>query len=393
MKRIRYIKGNIIEYFSIACLCFAATASLYSPTANTLGLYVAIPVACVLSTILNKGFHFNIYEKILYLLFAWDCIAYLWAADKDLASDELHTILGAFALVYCLSVLARRQKLIPWLYVVYVLLYLSAWNYARQNILSVMISDNDRLNDENLNANTLAYYTFFVSFLSYMLNEIVQNKPFKKISISLFWLMLPITFAISILTASRQVLIIQIPLYGMLIYIKYIKGASKRSKIQLATAGVIVFIALAGQIAKIYDNSLLKTRSEVNIKEDSRFDLLENAIEVSVNNLPLGVGSGNFQGISITRQISHNSYLEALVNMGIIGLVLYATLLSVFIVRQWKRYRNTKDKLYFAFFTFGVIYALYGFFFVFYNSIWLISFFMLIATHSETYYHKETDSQ
>ena len=78
--------------------------------------------------------------------------------------------------------------------------------------------------------------------------------------------------------------------------------------------------------------------------------------------------------------------------MGIIGLILYAALMMSFTIRQWKRYKRYDDKMYFYFFTFGLIYVLDGVFFVFYNAIWLISFFMLVAAHSETYYsehHKE----
>lgn len=393
MKRIRFIRTNTLEFACILCLYFAAFASLYAPWANKIGLYVAIPFACLIATKFNKGLHTNIYEKILYALFAWDFIAYLWADDKEMAAMELNMILGAFALVYCLSILARKPKNIPYLYFIHVILYLSAWNYAIHNILTIMIGDNARLNDETLNANTLAYYTFFISFLSYILSEIVQNRYGRLFWTWTFWLMFPFSFIISLLTASRQILIIQIPLYGMLTYIKYIKSVSKKRKLQFLSIGIIVVIALSGRIADIYNNSYLKKRSEVSVTDDERFALVENAIEVAANNLPLGVGSGNFQAISITRQISHNSYLEALVNMGIIGLALYLALLLVFIHRQWRRYKSTKDRTFFAFFTFGVIFALYGFFFVFYNAVWLISFFMLVAAHSETYYKYHPNEQ
>ena len=257
LKKLRYIKGDIIGYTTILCLYFAAFASLYSDSANTVGLYVAMPLAFVLSTPINKGFHTNIYEKILFALFAWDCIAYLWADDKELAANELHMILGAFMLVYVLSILARDEKKIPWLYGVYIILYLSAWNYAIHNILNIMSSAIDRLNDEKLNANTLAYYTFYISYLTFMLAEITQKKLFKRIWTWGFWLMLPFSFLVSLLTASRQVLLIQIPLYGMLIYIKYIKTVSARKKMAFLVLTMLVAVALSGTIYNIYDNSLL----------------------------------------------------------------------------------------------------------------------------------------
>ena len=388
LKKLRYIKGDIIGYTTILCLYFAAFASLYSDSANTVGLYVAMPLAFVLSTLINKGFHTNIYEKILFALFAWDCIAYLWADDKELAANELHMILGAFMLVYVLSILARDEKKIPWLYGVYIILYLSAWNYAIHNILNIMSSAIDRLNDEKLNANTLAYYTFYISYLTFMLAEITQKKLFKRIWTWGFWLMLPFSFLVSLLTAYRQVLLIQIPLYGMLIYIKYIKTVSARKKMAFLVLTMLVAVALSGTIYNIYDNSLLKARADTDVGDDPRMDLVRQAIEVTVTHFPLGIGSSNFQAVSETRQIAHNSYLEASADLGIIGFSLYVALMAVFIIRQWKRYKSTNDKMYFVFFTLGIIYTLDGVFFVFYNAIWLISFYMLVAAHSETYYKR-----
>lgn len=392
MKRIRYIKDNLYYYIGIACLFFAAFVSLYSPAANTVGLYLTIPLACMIATLFNKGFHTNIYEKLLYGLFVWDCIAYLWADNKELASTELHMILGAFLLVYCISIFARKLRFIPYLYFVYVLLYLSAWNYAIHNIFTMMVDDSDRLNDEILNANTMAYYTFYVSYLLFMLWHISKNKWMKRTWLFLFWIMIPASFGVSLLTASRQVMIIQVPLYSLLIYQRYFKGSSMRKKMYFSLVALTVMVSLSGKIINTYDNSFLKKRAEKNVADDSRMELVRDATKVALKNMPLGVGSANYQGVSSRRQISHNSYLEAFVNMGIIGLILYAALMMSFTIRQWKRYKRYDDKMYFYFFTFGLIYVLDGVFFVFYNAIWLISFFMLVAAHSETYYiehHKE----
>lgn len=392
MKRIRYIKDNLYYYIGIACLFFAAFASLYSPAANTVGLYLAIPLACTIATLFNKGFHTNIYEKLLYGLFVWDCIAYLWADNKELAITELHMILGAFLLVYCISIFARKLRLIPYLYFVYVLLYLSAWNYAIHNIFTMMVDDSDRLNDEVLNANTMAYYTFYVSYLLFMLWQISKNKWMKRTWLFLFWIMIPASFGVSLLTASRQVMIIQVPLYSLIIYQRYFKGSSMRKKMYFSLVALTVMVSLSGKIINTYDNSFLKERAEKNVADDSRMELVRDATKVALKNMPLGVGSANYQGVSSRKQISHNSYLEAFVNMGIIGLILYAALMISFTIRQWKRYKRYDDKMYFYFFTFGLIYVLDGVFFVFYNAIWLISFFMLVAAHSETYYsehHKE----
>lgn len=387
IKKVRYITNDIYTWISIAMIWLAAFATLYSESSNKYGLYVCLPLAFVFSTLKNRGGHFNIYEKILYALYAWDCISFLWADDKAMASTELHALLGGFLLTYVMSILAREKKNIPYLYFAFVLLYLSAWNYAAHHILVFMTDSSDRLNDDNLNANTIAYYTFYFSFLSYILSETTHKKAIKAFWTLAFWLMLPASFGISILTASRQIIIVQVPLYAMLIYIRYIKGVSLKRKIVAVGIGLICLLAVSGRIINTYNSSYLSQRAEVSAVDDPRADLARNAIQVGIANLPLGLGAGNFQSVSITRQISHNSYLESLVNMGIPGLALYVALLVVFTWRQWKRYRASNDKMYFAFFAFGCIYILDGLFFVYYNAIWLISFFMLVAAHSETYYN------
>lgn len=389
LKRLRYIKSDILSYVSIALMMFAAFASLWSDGANLVGLYVALPIAFVLSTLQNRGFRFNTYEKILYSLFLWDVIAYLWADDKELASREQHVLLGAFLISYVASIQARNIKHIPYLYIVWCLLYLSAWNYALHHILVFMTNATDRLNDEKLNANTLAYYTFYFSFIAFMLSEIWKNKLWRKIWTIIFWGMLPASFGVAILTASRQVLIVQLPLYTMLIYIRFIKNVSVKRKLAFCFLVIFIFIAASGPISNTYNNSFLKQRSEKSLADDSRVTLIKNALTIGTANLPLGVGSNNFLTLSDTGEFAHNSYLEAYADMGIIGVALYIALMVIYTFRQWKRYRNSHDKMYFLFFTFGAIYILDSIFFVFYNAVWLISFFMLVAAHSESYYKSQ----
>ena len=389
IKKLRYITNDLYSGISIAMMWLAALFSLLSDSANKVGLYIALPIAFLMSTLSNKGFRLNVYEKILYALFTWDCLAYFWADNKELASIELHALLGAFLLSYVVSIQGRKLSHAPYLYFVWALLYISAWNYAAHHILVFMTDNNDRLNDENLNANTLAYYTFYFSFLCYVLSEIVKQKMIQRFWTIVFWVMLPLSFVVALLTASRQVLVIQLPLYAMLIYIRFIKGVSVKHKILFCIIVIICLIAASGLIEDAYNDSFLKQRAERSITEDSRFALIGNAIEVGIENFPLGIGSANFQGVSYHGEIAHNSYLEAFADMGIIGMLLYTSLMFVYTFRQWRRYRQSNDKMYFIFFTFGLIYTLDGFFFVFYNAIWLISYFMFVAAHSEAYHERK----
>lgn len=48
--------------------------------------------------------------------------------------------------------------------------------------------------------------------------------------------------------------------------------------------------------------------------------------------------------------------------------------------------RTYRDKAYLVFFICGLIYLFDNFFYVFYVDLWLIGFFILLASYSETYY-------
>lgn len=390
MKKLSYITADIYSAAAIAMMWAAAIATLLTDSSNKIGLYVCLPLAFVFATLKNKGFRLNIYEKLLYALLAWDCASFLWAGDKEACATELHAMLGVFLLTYVISILSREKKLLPYLYFTFVLLYLSAWYYAWRHLLAFTWISDFRLNDLRLNANTMAYYTFYVSYLAFILSEITHRKQLRQTWTWAFWLMLPVSFAVAILTASRQVMVVQVPLYALLIYIRYVKGVSRRRKAILAAVAVVVIAAVAGPAMRTYNSSYLKTRSQTEIVDDPRADLAADALQLGMENMPLGLGGGNFQTVSSRREIAHNSYLEAFSDLGIPGVALYLALMLVFTIRQWERYRKSSDKMYFAFLTFGLIYMLDSLFFVFYNAIWLISFFMLVAAHSETYHNELT---
>ena len=75
------------------------------------------------------------------------------------------------------------------------------------------------------------------------------------------------------------------------------------------------------------------------------------------------------------------------------GLILYLYLIGKFLKNQWQYYRATKEIVYLAFLSFGIIYVFYNFFYVFYSDLWLMSFFLFVAHHSNTIWinHLSTD--
>lgn len=370
-------------------LYFAASVSL-NDSLNPIALYGAIPLCFILSFSISNSLKSNKYVKQLVLLIIWIAFTYLGATFMKEASNQMKNLLGVFIFSVALANLAKDRRCIPWLYGIFIILLIQALVYANEHIMVAGFDiATDRLNDEKLNANTVAYYTFFVTFALYELGNsfLVRNRILTRIFRVLFLLMYVVSFSVAILTASRQVLIIQLPLLCLLTYIRYIKGANIKNKVLFVIIAIALCASFTNQITNIYDNSFLKVRAEKDVEDDARTLLLKDALKVGLQHPIMGVGPGNYVRYSYSRHFSHCTYTELFANTGVIGFIIYINLLFLFLKKQYKRMRLYKDKTFVVFLVCGLIYFFDNFFYVFYIDLWLIGFFILIASHSEVYYN------
>ena len=387
-KLLTIIIKNRKNFFVICSIWFAAIVSLISDSLNQIALYVVLPFAFVLTFLSYGRFKVNEYLNILVLLYMWILISVFWATDTEVAIAQIKQILGAIILCYIFAVKARSETIVKWLYFAYFVLLFFAWYYAYNNIFSLISLGEERVNDEKLNANTLAYYTFYFTFSSYILGEIINKELLRKVMRWVFLSAIPLSYFTAIFTASRQVLILQIPLFIVLLYIRYIKGENRLRKIFFAFSLCICTFFSFPVISQTYNNSFLSERNDADARDDSRTDLAIDAFKVGAAHLPFGVGPGNYMVHSCNKQFSHNTYLELWANEGVVGLFIYLTMLFVFIKRQWMRYKRYKNKLLLSFMVFGVFFAMDGIFYSFYEHLWLIGFFSLVTSHSESYFKR-----
>lgn len=377
-------KGN--DILVIIFVWLSAIASLMSNEINRIALYIVLPLGFTLSFLSYKTLLVNKYFNLLSILYLWVFCSVLWSTDTSLALEQINKVLGCYILSYIFTVKALNIKNISWLYITYIFLLAFAWYYAYHNIFSIIELGQERVNDEKLNANTLAYYTFYVTFSIYILGESAYKDPVKKILELIFILTIPLSIITAIYTASRQVLIIQIPFSVALLYIRYIKERNFKAKLFAVILMLMCIIALYPVFYKEYEDSLLQHRNEIEITDESRVKLASDAFNVGLDYFPLGVGAGNYVLYSYDKHFSHNVYLELFANVGIIGLIIYTCIIAIFLRRQWQRYMYYKDNMYLSFFLFGFFYCIDGIFYSFYESLWLIGFFMLVASHSESYF-------
>lgn len=377
------------EILCIILLYFAASVSLID-SLNPLALYGAIPLSFLISLSVGNSLKTNNYLKRLLVLILWVAATYFSAVYVEEANNQMKNLLGVFVLSMTIANLSSDKRCVPWLYGVFIILLIQALVYANSHIMiEGFDTATDRLNDEKLNANTVAYYTFFVTFAIYELGNsfLIKNRVIANIFRLLFLAMYGVSFTVAILTGSRQVLIIQIPLLVLLTFIRYIEGASLKRKLLFVLIAAVACVASIDPITKSYDNSYLKVRSETKAKDDVRALLLQDAIKVGCQHPIMGVGPGNYVRYSFNRHFSHCTYTELFANTGVIGALIYVSLLLMFITSQWKRFWKYRDKTYLVFLVCGLIYLFDNFFYVFYVDLWLIGFFILLASHSETYFN------
>ena len=371
-------------------LIYSALVSFF-PGPNRLALYVALPLALILSLRVSTigNWVYRSYSGLFIGLYVWIGITSLYAEYPEEASQQMHEILGVLLLMFVIFKQTTSNSKLIWLYSVYFFFYIGMWYYAKTNILNTIVFGMQRVDDDQLNANTIAYYTFYVTFAAFIISEIIERKHLKQIFRVLFILTIPLSFFVAIATASRQVLIVQIPLLALLLYIRYIKSASTKIRFLFLTGFIVVLGFSLGYIIETYENSYLFQRTQdESIEDDPRTHLLRDAFQVGMDHFFTGVGAGNYVRYSYSRHFSHCTYTELFANTGILGFILYATIVLRFVKKQFSRFITFKDDMFLIFGVFGLIFILDNFFYVFYNSIWLMGFFVLVISHSELYYYK-----
>lgn len=379
-KKTRIEVSDIISYL---CIVFASFVC-FSDELNPIALYGALPLAFLISFYKNNIIRKNIYMRIILILYLWICFSYPFAGDFELADREMRRVLGAFILIYTMGALAQKKHLLPWLYCIFIFLLINAWIYAMNNLFAMVEFGQERLSGLKLNANTLAYYTFYVTIAIFIIGEIISNYLRKWFRIALFGMIL-ISFVTAIYTGSRQVLILQVPLLGILLWDRYLRKSGKSVLILIVVVVCSIGIYIKyGQ--SVYENSTLKSRSEVKAKDDIRYHIITDCIELGIKEPLVGYGPGNSVANISTGHFAHNTFLELWVNTGIPGMLIFGYLIYKFIAIQYKRWRATKDRMFFTFLVFGLFWLFDQVFYVFYTDLWLMSFFMLVATHSEQYY-------
>jgi len=326
----------------------------------------------------------NKYIAIYIVILLWSLATCLIASDMFLALMQLRIMLSTFVLSIIFYSLSQNKRYLPWLYLTFLLIVLANYYYVRNNILTDMVIGLERANDEKFNANELSYFLFYAICAVFVFGEIFTDDKRKLSRIFLFAFIAIIPY-FALITMSRQIFVIVIPFCLFSIIYRYNPFSSiKRLVVYGVLLAIFIFIIYYYYLP-LYEASIFVDRLSRDVTEDSRFALIVGGFLLGFQNPLLGVGPGNVL-LYLNGSFTHSSYAELFAASGLFPLVLFISLIAKFILEQWRRYRQTNDKLFMYFFMTGIFWAAYNWFYVFYSSFWLMCFLFLLIGHSNQRY-------
>lgn len=376
----KYTLSEKIIYFLISLW---AILSLYS-WANNICLYVFLPLSFVLVLSQNRDiYETNRFLKLLFVLYFWFLISSFFSVDVNESFLQVKRTVATFLLCTVFASIGKKRPVVG--YVIYLLFFIALLYYAYFNILSIIDVSEERMQDDNVNANMFAYYTSFTTFALFILSYCSTNK--KRLFNVLFLGMIPLSFIVALLTGSRQILLVQIPLIASLLGVKYVRNGKGVLVFSLIILVAILLFFSFG--VGMYEHSTLAHRNELSVGDDERTFLIKDAFRVGFNNIVLGVGPGCYKLVNPTHHYAHCAYAELIACSGLPALAIYVSMLIIFIKTQIKRYYASKNRLFLSFALFGVIFSFQNLFYAFYLLPWLMSFFVLVSSHSNSIFKKK----
>lgn len=370
---------------SLLGLLIASSLTNYEQS-NAIGLYAVIPFSFVVSFFVGKiELGLNHTHKILLIVYVWILCCVPLAVNTDAASLMFSKLAGCVLLTFTVSRLCKNEIARVLLLFIPLIYLASAWYYAYNNLFAVISFGEERLNEVGgLNANVFGYYTFYSIFSVYLLGEFFDGL-FARFWRVLLFLAGPLVFFTAMYTCSRQVLLISMPFWIVLLLIRYFKLSVKTFFYTILIA-VVAFFLCDNYVNSIYEDSLLQQRNEKSVGNDERTEIIEDCLELGYSNPFFGVGPLNAKLFTRSHLMAHNSFLELFADTGFLGMILFLWLVLSFLVTQRRRYCLSGDKFFLTMVIFGLFWVAYQFFYVFYDNMWLIMYFILVSLISDYYY-------
>lgn len=321
------------------------------------------------------------------LLIVWMLISALYNDNWSSSFQRMIPVIASFLLsfsVYATALKGNNAKVLYLSYCLFffVLMYLSI---TITGFIQNFDYDNEHERESNtvMDANSYAYYSFFLIMSVRMMLEHFNKSIPKALLFIIYIILLVITVYVALLTAARQVMYLNIPLIILLIFHDFVRNGKKRSRLLFFVMIIIVLTFGLPIFLNYYNNSFLAERAEVSFAEDGRSKLMKNAMIIAIDNPLLGVGLG------APISFSHNTYTHLASRCGLPTLLLFIIILLRMVFTQFKRWRKTRDGTYFLFMVCGLFYIGGNLLYSYIDGPFMMAFLFILIGDSERYF-KET---
>jgi O-antigen ligase len=233
-----------------------------------------------------------------------------------------------------------------------------------------------------VNANSYSYYSFFANFGLFILYHKYKTK-----TIFFLLILFPILFILtSFVTQSRTGLIYTV-LTNIIfwIFINKTENVNPLKKIGLVLFSFCAIFVLIYQLALLLLKSDFIDRLDVNEgSSQERQGIVIEALNFFIENPIFGIGVGQYPSYSATGLFSHNSYMEAFSEQGILAGVLILIIFINPVIKAIKMFfqygKSPEVKIQLLFF---LTFALYNNFYVFYKFSFAMMFHFLMIAYQE----------
>lgn len=374
-----FLKEKEIDY--IPTLLFVFAAIMWRTQYYQLCLYAAIP-AMILYTFLKRRSsvfrckYWKTYTMVMILILLSTIVNDFNAEAKSILVPITATYLVSLS-IYGLSVNGNNSRI---LCIAFIGLYISLM-YATitgESFVSNFdyANESDRRSNTVLNSNQYAYFSLFAIMATRILIG-YKDKIGAFAKITIYTVLLIAACYTAFMTASRQVLLLEIPLIGYFFYHDFLKhGNSVYRGLFFISIAVLLLYGLP-LFFQIYDNSYLAVRSVGPVSEDTRTALMLAALDLGFEYPIFGVG------LNADTAFSHCTYTHLFSRCGFLCFLLYAYMILNAIIVQYKRKVLTHDSYYSILSVCLILFAIANFFYSYIDQPYMLPILFLLIGESD----------
>lgn len=369
----------------IPTISFVVSAIVWRTGYYNLGLYVLIPIVIVHAfwKYGNIIIESRYWKPMLNILF-WMLLS---SAISDYVGESFRNLVPIIASIFfSLSIMALSSQgnnanmfalgfICLFVAILYFTLtretYTADFDYANEA---------ERRGNTEMNSNQYAYFSLF-AIMSVRL--LLGNKHVCFfIRMILYLLLAGLAFFVALLTASRQVLLLEIPLLLFFVFYDYRLQGARKGKMVYLFMGILFLLFFIPQISSLYESSFLAARSDEDIEDDARSYLLIKGINQGIENPLFGVGLG------YKTFFTHCTYTHLWGRCGIPVLLGYLYVIYIAIKDQYRRFKKSRDNYYLMYLFLLIVFFIANFFYSYIDQPFMLSIMFLLIGYSDNRFQK-----